>query len=347
MLRLSEAAWGHQRGRARLAIALAALVLSAVTVRLVERPVRFNPSLVRRPMRSLAVGLAITVGVLAVGGVVTTLATRFSQRGAQARFTRVAAPPPLYRDGCGVDVFGTATPSRCVYGARNSSATVALFGDSHSGAWFPAVERLAVANGMKLLPFVKAACPSADVSMDSVQLARPYSECDQWRAHSLATIEQVHPSLVIVSNDTTFVSENPANWEVTPAQWEAGMRRTLTSLARSGARVVVISDIPHALRDGNVCLARQAWNPFFRGTCTFHLSASLNPPAQRAEANAVAAAPGARIVSLNDAICNVPVCPVERDGMVLYEDAGHLTAEFSASLGPLLIERTADATGRQ
>jgi hypothetical protein len=202
------------------------------------------------------------------------------------------------------------------------------------------VERLAIAKGMKLLPFVKSACPSATISIASVQLGPHYSQCDRWRANSLATIKRTRPSLVIVSNDTSFVSTDPANWQVTPAQWEVGLRKTLSSLAESGAHVLVITDVPQPLRGGASCLARQAWSPLFGGTCTYRLSAAFNRPAQRAEANAVADVPRARAVSLNDAICDTAVCGAERNGMVMYRDTGHLTVEFAGSLGPLLIERS-------
>jgi len=234
LLLLSQAAWGPLHFRVRVASAVAALVLAAVTVRLVERPVRFNPTLVRYPRRSLALGLAITVAVLAVIGAVTTAATHRAGHGDQAHFTRASALPSIYKDGCAPGELGTETPARCVYGVKEASASVALFGDSHAGHWFPAVERLANAKAMKLLPFVKNACPSATVSIASVQLGRHYSECDRWRAHSLETIKRARPSLVIVSNDTSFVTDHPHDWQVTPAQWEVGLRKTRTSRSPSG-----------------------------------------------------------------------------------------------------------------
>lgn len=41
---------------------------------------------------------------------------------------------------------------------------------------------------------------------------------------------------------------------------------------------------------------------------------------------------GVMVVDLTDRICGGTVCPVERDGQIVYLDRHHLTASFAATL---------------
>jgi hypothetical protein len=53
--------------------------------------------------------------------------------------------------------FSAVRSPACVYGDPRSSRTVVLFGDSHALQYFPAVERIALARGLRLVHLGKAA----------------------------------------------------------------------------------------------------------------------------------------------------------------------------------------------
>ena len=76
----------------------------------------------------------------------------------------VSADRPLpYRDGCHVSMGGRMTSRSCLYGNLASRTTIALFGDSHALAWFPAVLRFAgiAAGASSTSPM--SACVPADI----------------------------------------------------------------------------------------------------------------------------------------------------------------------------------------
>jgi peptidoglycan/LPS O-acetylase OafA/YrhL len=63
-----------------------------------------------------------------------------------------------FHDGCDQG-FTTATQPPCVFGDPAGSTTVALVGDSHAAAWYPAVEPVAEQRQERLDVLAKATCP--------------------------------------------------------------------------------------------------------------------------------------------------------------------------------------------
>jgi hypothetical protein len=86
------------------------------------------------------------------------------------------------------------------------------------------------------------------------------------------------------------------------------------------------------------CLSRRAAGLLFAGDCTYDRARSLSRVAADAQTDA---ARGLRVglVDMNDAICDMPRCSVERDGIVVFTDDNHLTATFSRSVAPLFAAR--------
>ncbi len=100
--------------------------------------------------------------------------------------------PLPYQDGCHVKQEDTVS-GPCEYGDRSSSTTVVLMGDSHALSWFPAVNRLAIDRGWRLVNLTKSACASADFSQWNPNLKRVYTECNQWRENTYRRIEAEQP----------------------------------------------------------------------------------------------------------------------------------------------------------
>ncbi|MFH1475812.1 MAG: acyltransferase family protein, partial [Chloroflexota bacterium] len=167
--------------------------------------------------------------------------------------------PRTYSDGCHVDQAATTSPP-CVYGVADSPVTVVLLGDSHAAHWFPAVERLALERGWRLLNLTKSGCGPADVIQYNGSLKREYLECAAWRTVAERRVADEHPALVLVSAGRgvgilSADTKTPLAGAARIAAWQEGMTATLTRLAAAADRVVVIADTPRSAFDVPVCLS--------------------------------------------------------------------------------------------
>lgn len=244
--------------------------------------------------------------------------------------------PVAYRDGCHVQTDQTPGDAACVYGDTSSSTVVVLFGDSHALAWFPALEPIARARGWRLVSLTMSACNPADIPAWDTSAGRVSKACADWRAAAVERIASLRPVLVAVSGSGGFATADAAGerlvGEARLAAWRAGMTRTLQRLGTSGARVVFIGDIPTAEGDPPVCLSA---HPDDATACATPVGRAVNA-AWAAEERAVATTTGAAWIDPAPWICVSDPCPAVIGRILVYRDAGHMTATFAATLGPLL-----------
>jgi len=210
---------------------------------------------------------------------------------------------------------------------------VALIGDSHASALFPAVNFVAQAQGWQLAVFVKSGCRFSDLPLYDYFLDRSYRECAAWNAAVVSHLSANPPDLVIVS-----LSHYDVNLDITDNDYAAsgqGEARELAKLPRT-TRVIIIADPPlPGSENGPVCLSV---HPDDYRRCAFSRTASGTDLGLR---EAIAAAGGgATVLSLTDQICpGAGNCPALIDDMVVWRDNEHLTATFARSLGPVLEQR--------
>ncbi len=157
---------------------------------------------------------------------------------------------PLYRDQCGLQV-DEVHPVTCVYGVRAGTFTVALVGDSHAGAWFPAVEALALERGWRLIPHVKLSCPFLDMRVEHLDTALEYTECAAWRDEVLGVLAANPPDLTIVAMSHRGIFPLLAADKTVERQSQAIAR----SLGRIPGRVVIMVDTPRTGVDIPGCIA--------------------------------------------------------------------------------------------
>lgn len=294
---------------ARLFLAAASLGLAAVTFKLVENPVRTNRRLVQRPIFSLAAIGAGSVVAAAIVGAVWAQAEAESLSPRYRQFT-IAMNDKTELPGCMTD-FGDRKLRVCSVGA--GSRTVALFGDSHALMFLPAIQ------GVRVVTFLKSACPAADVAAFNRTLNRVETECAQWRRQALERIKGLHPDAVVLTSAAGRVTS--------PDEWRLGYRRTLGALA----------PIPTILIDGTPsfrfsipdCLARG-------GQCRVPRSQAINPRVIAAEKVAASGMPNVRVVDLTDELCGRSTCDGMKDGEVIYADANHITNAYARRFSDLL-----------
>jgi hypothetical protein len=195
--------------------------------------------------------------------------------------------------------------------------------------YFPALERIALDRGWRLVGLTRGACPVADVTY-----ADP---CDAWREHTLRRIErEERPALVVTSSSTAdsvrLRRERLSRRESQPLLI-AGYARTLRRLKRTGAKVVVLRDQIKIAFDPPDCVAEHARH---LKRCAF---ARKRIRGNAFDAAGARRAGGVRIVDPLDALCRGTRCPSVIGDALVYRDPYHLTATFAATLAPWLARR--------
>jgi hypothetical protein len=225
----------------------------------------------------------------------------------------------------------------CVYGNPNGTYTVALIGDSHASALFPAVNAVAIAHGWKLLVYLKINCAFVDIPLYDPTAKRTYTECATWNSQVIKRLSSSPPDLIIVAMSRWIQNERSSDGTVTNEGKSMG--REMSQLP-TASKLVMITDIPdpqgHDVPD---CLSSHLSD--YR-SCEY--SRSLGFGFNLGAREAIAAnATGASLISLADAICpGTGNCPVVMNGMIMFRDDHHLTATFAASLGPALDQQIVD-----
>lgn len=354
----AEMLWGHPGLPGGLALLAVTVLLSVVSHRCVEEPLRsgfgrgpFRASLSAR--RVIVSGL-VTAVVLAAGFVGSAqLAGRVDlDAGRAAPAAGLTAPPVftpyvpddlvpslrgaaadvsvLYGNGCMSDFVSSTIPD-CVYGDPNGTDTMVLFGDSHAAQWFPAVDAYAAARGARLVVFTRSGCPSADVRV--VSLNGAYPQCTAWRAAVLDRIAGLDPVLVITSTYDSFAMLAGRRSDSDTAVWQDGLQRTLGRLP--AGRTVLMADTPHFPDAPSNCLALHLDDA---GACAQPRSAAFSAEIGTAS-RAAATAAGVPVVDLNDHLCTDTVCGAIVGNRLLYRDQNHLAASLVQALAPVVAQR--------
>jgi peptidoglycan/LPS O-acetylase OafA/YrhL len=329
----------------KLTIAVAALSLipAAATYAWIESPIRFSKFLQRNA--KYAVGGAVMLAALTYGAASYAI-HHANATLASPRFTAVMSARSkarVYADGCQVPLLERVSPP-CVYGPGRNDTTIVLFGDSHAAHWFPAFDSLVTLRGWKLVNLTKTGCPSVTVPLNN--LGRRYVECEDWRRYAINRIVQMHPTMVVVTNDRTYniivgdklpLTDTSA---VARREWHDGLVQTLSALAPSKARILVLEDTPQPGVDVPRCLVTNIDAPT---RCDVPPRRALHPGMAGLERHAASVVPGVSYFSMNAYLCDAKSCPASRDGVVRFADKDHLAVRFSASLAPLLSQELTKA----
>jgi hypothetical protein len=253
--------------------------------------------------------------------------------------------PPTH-DGCYHGYAATAPPptQRCRLTPAGGSRTIALVGDSHAVQWLPAFTEAARQHGWTLYFFAKSECAVADVAVYLSKERGRYTACDTWREQVLRQLAAIDGlDAVFVGRWQSYRTHTMAHGRRLDAgemgaTWKTGMARLMRALT-SVPKVVVLRDTPWPGFDVPSCLSTHLDDP---QRCAFprHGHVGLDDPLVAAER----AAGGARlaVLDLDDLVCPRSTCPVvTRDGTIVYRDAHHLSATYSARIGAGVADRLA------
>jgi peptidoglycan/LPS O-acetylase OafA/YrhL len=326
----------------KLLVAAGALVTAQTTYWLLENPVRFHPRLIANPAFSLGLALLVpAVGVMSALAAARTASLSLAQ-GAQQQI-KAATVVGVWHD-CIVPI-RAAGVNECVFGNKDSKTTVVLFGDSHAGQWFPAVNSIAEERHWRLITLLKANCQVAAREVDSHGHASEPT-CEAWRRETLERIATLRPLMVVLGESAGAVA-NPrmSQRPVTPREWEEGLRSTLGQLDASGTKTLVMADIPYSSYDVPVCLSREMARKWRARPCVVAKATGLNQRVRDGEQAAVNSDANARWVDFSDLYCQGSYCQTIIDGFVAYRDDSHISDIFARHLFPQLLHEIDLLTG--
>ena len=228
----------------------------------------------------------------------------------------------------------------CPTGDLGGRTTVAVYGDSRAGQWLPAIDRFGRSEGLRVVPYIKPACPPYPLAT-VVWGGADFDHCYAWRDWAGERIRELDPDVVVIGADIV------TTWRVRPAPglslletWSRAVGELVTTLRRRGALVVVLGDIPLHTTHPEACLTAPG---AVMGRC------DVSSTGWTAEANATLAAAarthGAAYVDVNRLMCLDGRCPLVVSGTVTYADATHLSVSWSRTLAGALGRELREAVG--
>ena len=226
----------------------------------------------------------------------------------------------------------TSVLPSCTFGTPLAQAdpnkTVLLLGDSMIWSWIPAVTAALAPMGWTIVGFAHGECSAADVRM-SYALGASYShECDAHHAAVPDIINQLHPSLVVLSSSERDLSElySNAHGKAAAAEYQQGMVNMLRTVQAPGRDVVVLAPPPKqiSLLDCDNGDARPA-------DCVGKIRRSWRLLSNADRGAAIRT--GARYIETWPWFCNNRgYCPAFIDGVPVTYDGGHMTSAYAHTL---------------
>jgi hypothetical protein len=212
---------------------------------------------------------------------------------------------------------------------------VVLFGDSHAGQWFPAFQEIATQRGWRIVLLRKPACPTAKLTIFSIALNRPYSECDAWREAAMKRIIALRPAAVVIANRQ--LQNFSPGLKGPDDTWREGSRKTLETLDSAGITTVLLRDTPSPGFDIPDCMSGDtSWwarkHASGRNPCTVVRAKALNEGIFHAEQEAAAGLQHVSILDLSDLFCDAALCPPMKNGLLVYSDESHISEPFARSI---------------
>jgi len=297
------------------AAGIAAIMLSALTYRFVEIPLRHRSGVVAKLSTGMALVGAFGIVAISVHG----FGFRFSPQ-----IQEIARIRPQdnsgFRDKCFHEAPGAAFSEQCI--EEGTKPLVFLWGDSTAGALFPGLKAAESKRGsFRLARYTSPGCaPILDTGTNST--------CDRANRVAYGFLKSSHPDLVLLH----------ATWG---SHSDLGkLRATIAELKSIGVRrIVLLGPVPVWKRT----LPHTLVNYYrFRHTIPDRIATGVSGPADDDRMMAFSKAEGAEYISAWRALCNPEGCLTRSGpaaGDILATDTLHLSDEGSRYLIEAISDR--------
>lgn len=363
-------ALGHDPGLVERVLLLAgAVLLSALTKRYVEDPVRFARRWdLHRTRRVLGLTAASTVVLaLAAGCALGVAKHRVAEQEQIAR--QVATDPPdclgagamdpedpchnpdldgllvpapeateddvAEHPECWVDVYESDLRD-CDFGPVDDPDVphVALVGDSHARAMLPAFLELARQGRISLTAHLKSGCAWTTGAVSTEDEKRA-DTCEEWKGRLQPWLEE-HTADTDVVVTTAYLKMLSGDADRKTGEMAAAWR----PVTEAGVPVVALSDNPWHDFQPSRCLEEKS--SVRSDSCDVSTAEAF--PFDDTFRSAAEAVDGATYVDMTRYYCTDGRCPSVIGGVNVYRDSSHLTTTFTRTLTPYLL-RELRATG--
>ena len=139
-----------------------------------------------------------------------------------------------------------STQSLCILGDTHARRLLIVYGDSHALMWLPAFQAIATHAHMRLLVLGKPDCPASLITVSNPpgvgSAASPYGECDNWHKWAVRTIDRLSPSILVVSQDSTYTAPGPV--EISPQRWSNGLTALFSKIPSARTEKIYLGNIP-------------------------------------------------------------------------------------------------------
>ena len=216
---------------------------------------------------------------------------------------------------------GKTTSKLCRLGTANSPKTIVVIGDSHAQMWMPPILQMAKRDRWAVVPLVKPRCIPRSWSSKG--------ECGKWYRWARGRAAALHPDVILIIGSWMAV------WAPERAIKPVGALGT--AMKRVSASVIVVGDPPGQKRDPTDCLLAPRAT---MATCT-----SEATRVQLATNRAIAAHAREQGIGLIDTLgwfCGHPqgsstryLCPLVVNRTVTCVDRGHISRTYGLELEPV------------
>ena len=216
----------------------------------------------------------------------------------------------------------------CTFGSSKLKKTLVLLGDSHAAMWAPAIIPSATAAGYKVIVQWFPNCPVADVVPWVTLKGQLGTDCSAWRTRTLSAIANLNPSVVILSEATTF-AQSDASTPFSPSAWQSALQRTFTVINKPSSKVIMMGDVPYFAVSPAQCLAA---HPTDVQQCSTEVVNSIPQDRQMTSAESGAAS-ATHIAFFNpDPLLCASTCSPIVGSTVTFKDTTHVASSYAGSI---------------
>ena len=306
-----------------------ALLLVTVPATLAIQSADRATNVAEQSLQSGAAELPACFGALAIDDLQCDDGESISPETAAAAKSDKPLPWP---DGC-ANGLGEMSEVVCSYGARDAADQVLLWGDSHAGAWAPALDQAGKQGDFAVTVAMRHGCPAAATAPVATSVGRAITAEEQTNCQKRNdwVMQQLAPQYdrIIIANMSTNY-----RFEGDPAHEYAG---AIDTVSANDTSVALLQDLPLTGDDmgnrvnGPDCLAQN-------GACENSVERALSATRVTEE---IARLVHTKYYFIETAsrFCDDRTCQFARGGVSVYFDASHLSNAYSTSLGEWLLRQ--------
>ena len=237
--------------------------------------------------------------------------------------------PVIYENDCHAS-FSATRPKDCVFGDKESTTVIGLYGDSHAAEWFPVFERIAIRNKWKLITYTKRGCPPFDIEVYNKVLGKVYRECGPWRTKALEKMKADGVKVVFVGVFERLL-DSVTRIPIWQKPWREAMQQSIDGLRAAGMTPVLLEDTPYPGQDVPTCVSRNVTSVT---GCNVTVGSAFRPDISQVRDDMERA--GVPVVRTHQWFCTDTLCPVVVGNLLVYRDDNHMTVAYADFIAPLV-----------